>query len=158
MNRYTLIKTNRGNNIKCAKCQNLIFLTKNKYSLIPTEPGVIILICHKCYKCNVMCSHNHSFGNTTEYFGCAVDTTHTVSKGRYHIYNIILKYAADKCVKNDIRDYLMGVFNEYFPRPVLKLIMDYYYSDDIYLWFIKNFNIQMLWHCHMCDKTYKLTL
>jgi hypothetical protein len=160
MNHYLITKTHRGQCTKCTKCKNLIFLTKNKYCLTSTEPGVIILICPKCYKCNVMCtkkSHNYSGGNTIGYVGCAVDTTRTVSNGRYHIYNIILKYAADKCVKDDICDYLMGLFDEYFSRPVLNLIMDYYYSDDIYLYFIKSFNSQMLWSCYICGKKYKLT-
>jgi hypothetical protein len=103
-----------------------------------------------------MKNHNNSFGRTIEYFGCVANTTYTVSKNRYRIYNIILKYTADKCVKNDIRDYLIDLFDKYFPRPILELIMNYYYSNDMYLWFIKKFNSQIFWDCHICGKKYKL--
>jgi hypothetical protein len=140
---------------KCAGCKSIISLINNKYSMTSTK-GIIIKICSKCYKCNVMCYND--IHHNTEYIGCEVDTTYTVSRDRYVIYNIILKYAADKCVKNDIYDYLIELFDKYFPRPILMEIMKYYYySDELHLWFIKNFNKQLLYHCHMCDKKYKLT-
>jgi hypothetical protein len=159
MNRYRLTKTRGGYSIQCDKCRNLISISKNKYSMNSSEPGAIILICPKCYKCNVMCvnkSHTQSSGYTTEYVGCEVNTTYTVSRGRYNIYNIILKYAAGKCVKDDIRDYLINLFNDYFPRPVLELIMEFYYSNDTYLWFVKKFSSQVIWDCHMCENRYRL--
>jgi hypothetical protein len=168
MNRYTIIKKS----IKCAKCKEIIPIIYNKYtvckemSLIGADKyirhsinsDVLIKICSKCYKCNVICCnkiHTPERGHTTYYVGCDVDTNNTVSKGRYSIYNIILKHVADKCVKIDIYDYLIELFNNYFHRDMLELIMKYYYSDDLHLWFIKNFNSDVLWYCYLCRKKYK---